>query len=266
MRAGFPPRSELVQGLRLRLGIEGAHEPVEPALEGVRRATIVFAHMDDEINACGLLSRLAAAGAQLDLVVLTDGAANPWTDERVVGARTHFECRRDELLQSMQALGIAHVELPQFPDGQLANHLTQAVDLLSAHLRAVQPDLVITFEPSGLNGHRDHCATQRATRRALLTNEQSIALALLTPPPPFSYVLGSRFRSAGPVCVRTLTLTRDEVQRKARLCELYASQARTLKMMMLGLPAATFFQLFSKEWYLWLPRAQTRAWLEASRA
>ena len=76
-----------LQGLRLRLGVEGTRRAVESfALPSLRRALLVFAHMDDEINAVGLMRRLRAQGVELDLMVLTDGAANPWTDARVVGA------------------------------------------------------------------------------------------------------------------------------------------------------------------------------------
>jgi LmbE family N-acetylglucosaminyl deacetylase len=253
------------QGLRLRLGLEGTRRPLdEAALRSVRRATVVLAHMDDEINACGLLARLRAVGCDVDVVVLTDGAANPWTDARVVGARTHFECRRDELRESLRALGITQVTLPGLPDSRLREHLDTATALVTAHLRARQSDLVISFDPSGINGHADHVAAHVASRRALAASAHPTALACITPPPPFSYVLGSRFRSSAPVTIGTLRLSPREHALKVHLCATYASQARTLRLLMLGLPARSFFRLFPWEWYLWLDAPEAAAWARAN--
>jgi LmbE family N-acetylglucosaminyl deacetylase len=252
------------QALKLRFGLEGTRRPVDDVL-GARRVTLVFAHMDDEVNACGLVLRLRAAGADVDLVVLTDGAANPWTDERVVGARTHFECRRDELLRSLQALGVSDVVLPRFPDSKLDAHVDEATRVVAQHLAARRSDLVITFDPAGLNRHRDHCAAHVAAVRAVRTVGSATSLAFLSPPPPFSFVLGCGFRSQAPVELRTLTLTDAERETKARLVEAYASQARTLRLMMLGLPPRAFFRAFPHEWYVWLDPDAARAWLATQR-
>lgn len=250
------------QALRLRFGLEGDKQPVQvSALTSFRRTTIVLAHMDDEINATGLLSRLRQAGSELDIVVLTDGAANPWTDERVLAGRTHFECRRDELFEAMRVLEISASTLPAYPDSALEQHLAEATALLTQHFAARAPQLVLTFEPSGLNGHRDHIAAHVATRRALVESGVNSALAFITPPPPFSYVLGSGFRSPALAQFRTLTLTPDEHQRKAHLADtVYASQARTLKLLTGGLSAHSFFRLFAKEWYLWLDAPAAVEW------
>lgn len=249
------------QGLRLRLGLEGARWAIDqPALASLERATLVLAHTDDEINTCGLLSRLRAAGCTLDIVVLTDGAANPWTDRRVVGNRTHFECRTEELHASMRLLEIGAALLPGFPDGALAAHLPAATALVQRHLEQTRPDLVITFEPSGINGHPDHVAAHRVTRDALAAAAIPATLAMITPPPPFSYALGSAFRASERPTIATLSLTPDERERKARLVEAYPSQARTLKLLLAGLPPRTFFRLFPREWYLWLPAERALAW------
>jgi LmbE family N-acetylglucosaminyl deacetylase len=253
------------QGLRLRAGVEGARLALDVGqLAPFSRATVVLAHMDDEINAAGLLCRLREARADVDLVVLTDGAANPWTDEKVLAGRTHFEGRRDELLASVEVLGLSGVELPRFPDSRLEAHLEAATDFLTAHLQRRAPQLLITFEPSGLNGHRDHVAAHVATRRALLRSAPGAALAMITPPPPFSYALGSGFRNQRPITIATLTLSDAEREKKARLVERYASQARTLKLLLGGLPPRRFFRLFPTEWYLWLGAHDAAAWAEMS--
>lgn len=254
-----------LQGLRLRLGVEGTRRAVESfSLTSLRRALLVFAHMDDEINAVGLVCRLRAAGVEVDLVVLTDGAANPWTDARVVGSRSHFECRRDELLEATTLLGVNAPVLPGLPDSKLKAHLDEATTVVERALEQQRPGLVVTFDPKGVNGHPDHVAAHEATRRALARSSHETALAMLLPPPPFSYALGAGFRSALPPEIATLQLTDDELELKARVFDGYRSQQRTLKLLTAGLAPRTFFRLFRSEWFLWLAADQAREWLRAS--
>jgi len=224
------------------------------------RALVVLAHTDDEINTIGLLSRLSAAGVAVDLIVLTDGAANKSTDETVVGARSHFECRRDELHAAMKELSITDAVLPALPDGKLGAHLDAATTVVSVELARRSPGLVITFDPRGLNGHPDHIAANVVTRRALATATRAPALAMISPPPPFSWALGSGFRSPTPPTIATLTLTSDERERKARVFEGYRSQWKTLRLMTAGLPPRAFFRLFPAEWYVWLRADAAREW------
>jgi LmbE family N-acetylglucosaminyl deacetylase len=256
--------SGFAQSLRLRLGVEGHKRPVEAlGLSALGRALLVFAHMDDEINAVGLVHRLHGAGVSTDVVVLTDGAANPWTDARVVGARTHFECRRDELLESVKLQRLGEVVLPALPDSRLAAHVDEAARVVAGELERRRPGLVITFDSRGVNGHPDHVAAHEATRRALSLTGTRTSLAMLLPPPPFSWALGAGFRSTTPPAVGTLSLSDDEVELKARVFDAYRSQRRTLKLLTGGLAPRTFFGLFRAEWYLWLAPDEVAGWASA---
>lgn len=257
--------SNALQALRLRLGVEGTRRPVESfGLPSLRRALLVFAHMDDEINVVGLVSRLRASGVEVDLVVLTDGAANPWTDARVVGERSHFECRRDELLQATQMLGVNEPVLPALPDSKLKAHLEEATAVVQRVLEQRRPGLVVTFDPKGVNAHPDHMAAHEATRRALGRVNDAVALAMLLPPPPFSFALGAGFRSKTPPDVATLNVTDDELELKARVFDGYRSQQKTLRLLTGGLSPRTFFRAFRAEWYLWLSAEQARAWVRGA--
>lgn len=269
------------QGLRLRFGLEGTRTPVDSLdLASLKRALVVLAHTDDEINTVGLLSRLRAAGVVVDLLVLTDGAANPWTDAHVVGARSHFECRRDELHAAMKELSIGDAVLPAFPDGKLAAHLDDATAVVRAELERRSPGLVITFDPRGINGHPDHVAANVAVRRALASvvvstlttgaarpaeasSPNTPALAMITPPPPFSWALGTGFRSDTPPTIATLTLTAEERELKARVFDGYRSQWKTLRLLTGGLPPRVFFTLFPAEWFVWLGADAAREWVHA---
>jgi N-acetylglucosamine malate deacetylase 2 len=221
---------------------------------------VVVAHPDDEINTVGLLSRLGAAGVPVDLIVLTDGAANPWTDEKVVGARTHFECRCDELHHAMKELAVNDVVLAALPDGELRTNLDQATDVVRAEIERRTPGLVITFDPRGINGHSDHVAAHEAARRAIASARMTPALAMICPPPPFVWALGNGFRSATPPTIVTLTLTPAEREKKARVFDGYRSQWKTLRLLTGGLSPRVFFTLFPTEWYVWLGAEAVRSW------
>jgi LmbE family N-acetylglucosaminyl deacetylase len=249
------------QGLRLRLGVEGRRLPVE-ALNpsSLRRALLVFAHPDDEINAAGLACRLRGAAVDVDLLVLTDGAANPWTDEAVVAGRTHLACRTEELCASMTVLGLRELTMPALPDAALREHLPAATSAVAEALERLEPGLVVTFDARGINGHPDHLAAHAAVRAALKARSTPPALAMLLPPPPFSWALGAGFRWHRPVTVATLTLRPDELEAKTRAFEAHRSQQRTLRLLTGGLPPRTFFGLFPHEWFLWLGAAEVAAW------
>ncbi len=256
-----PATTSFWQGLRLRLGVEGTARPVERVLERVTRALLVLAHPDDEINLVGLVARLRRGGASVDLLVLTDGAANPWTDEAVVAGRTHFECRRAELMRSASLLGLQDLGLPAFPDSKLALHLEAAVETVRLQLVARRPDLVVTFDSAGINRHPDHVAAHQAACGGLARAGLDAALAMMLPPPPFSWALGAGFRSTRPPTIATLELSDDEHELKAQVFEAHRSQAKTLRLLTGGLPARPFFALFRSEWFLWLDCKEAQTWL-----
>jgi LmbE family N-acetylglucosaminyl deacetylase len=255
------PAERWGQALRFRLGLEGLRRPIEAlGLEQHGRALLVFAHPDDEINAAGLVLRLRAAGVEVDLLVLTDGAANPWTDAEVVGGRSQFECRAEELRASTALLGLKSLRIPGLPDSKLSSHLFEAVTLVSQALSERPPGLVVTFDANGINRHPDHVAAHQAVRRALQGRVEGPALAMLLPPPPFSLALGAGFRWLQQPTVATLTLTDTERETKAKVFDAHRSQWRTLRLLTAGLSPRVFFRLFPHEWFLWLDRSQAAAW------
>lgn len=129
-------------------------------LEGFSRVTVVAAHPDDEtLGASGLLQRLHAAGAEVSLVVATDGeAAFPAADfaERRDLGRT----RRHELRDSLDAQGLHDVEpiwlgLPDSGLAACADELTEALGEVVA-----RSDLCLLPWPE--DPHPDHQAAGRA--------------------------------------------------------------------------------------------------------
>jgi LmbE family N-acetylglucosaminyl deacetylase len=127
-----------------------------------RAVLAVVAHPDDESFGLGaVLSTFVAAGAAVTVLCLTHGEAS--TLHGVAGDLE--QVRGAELAGAAEALGLDRVELLDYPDAHLDEvDLGELVDRVAATARAVRPDGLVVFDPSGVTGHPDHV---RATAAAL---------------------------------------------------------------------------------------------------
>ncbi|MGH3190179.1 MAG: PIG-L deacetylase family protein [Streptosporangiaceae bacterium] len=127
-----------------------------------RSAVVIAAHPDDEVlGAGGMMAMLAAAGARLRLIAVTDGeASHPGTDSDVI-ARTRIA----ESAAALDLLGAGDAEVIRlgFADTGVADR--------EEELSAVLPELCAGFgaclAPWEADGHADHEAAARAARRAV---------------------------------------------------------------------------------------------------
>jgi LmbE family N-acetylglucosaminyl deacetylase len=122
---------------------------------------VVAAHPDDEVLGLGgIMAILAAAGARLRLIAVTDGeASHPGADPSVI-ART----RMAESADALQVLGVQDIEVIRlrFPDTGLAAREND----LAAILREQCAGFQVCLAPWEADAHADHEAAGRATRRA----------------------------------------------------------------------------------------------------
>ena len=152
-----------------------------------RRVVAVHAHPDDEsITTGGTLFDLARRGADVLVVTCTLG------EEGEVIGDTYAHLTNDhadqlggfrigELARALDALGVRGEFLGgagRFRDSGMAGSPAHdnprafvssgqlAVDLLAEILRAVRPDLIITYGPDGGYGHPDHIRAHEITHAA----------------------------------------------------------------------------------------------------
>ena len=120
----------------------------------------VVAHPDDESFGLGaILAALAAAGAEVGVLCMTHGEAS------TLGAAFELaSVRRRELTAAAEHLGVKHVALHGFADGNLAEVAEEALDDV---VEAALGDAVtlVVFEPSGVTGHPDHQAATMSAHR-----------------------------------------------------------------------------------------------------
>lgn len=131
-------------------------------LPGEGRTVVVAPHPDDEsLGAGGLVAGLAAAGATVEVVVCSDGAA---ADVELPDGIELRALRRDEVGSAVRTLtgGRGAVTLLDLPDGQLERRRDELVELLRPLLAGA--DVVVGPWPQ--DGHPDHRAAGAATRDA----------------------------------------------------------------------------------------------------
>ena len=140
-------------------------------LDEVHDVLVVVAHCDDaEWMFGGTLARLAAAGAEINYVVCTDGAGGgvdlSISDDELAGTRA------DEQRAAAAVLGVGEVVFL----GRHNDELAVTVELkreLVRQIRRFRPDLVLTLTPyRELDApvawsHGDHIATGEATLQAV---------------------------------------------------------------------------------------------------
>jgi LmbE family N-acetylglucosaminyl deacetylase len=121
-----------------------------------KNVLVVFPHADDEtLNCGGAIRRFSTAGATVTLLLLTSGErGNP------LGAADPAlkAIRRREAEQVAGILGVSRLIQEDFGDGQLRDRIDDVTSYLSRAIPQIGPDLILTHDLAGLDGHPDHVA------------------------------------------------------------------------------------------------------------
>lgn len=126
-------------------------------------ALIVAPHYDDEVLGCGgLAAQLAASGAAVRVLFLTDGGGGV---EKIGDRDAYRARRREEAAGAVAALGAAGCDSLGIPDGALDRHLPEVEHGLRRALLTQRPDLLLVPHP--LEVTRDHQAAFAAVHRLL---------------------------------------------------------------------------------------------------
>ena len=141
----------------------------------------IFAHPDDEGFGCGgTLAALVAGGHRVTLICATNGDVGEISDPALATRETLPSVRQGELRAAMDLTGIQDVRflnyrdsgMPGWEDNDHPRSLFQAaaetvVEQVAAVIRELQPDLVITHDPTGGYGHPDHVTICQRTETAV---------------------------------------------------------------------------------------------------
>ena len=135
----------------------------------VPRILLVFAHPDDEsFVAAGLARRYADVGARIALVTATRGEAGSRGDPALCTLEELPALREAELRDAAALLGICEVNVLGYRDQHLSDAPPRQIRAeLVAVVRRHRPHVVVTYDPHGGHGHRDHIAISRFTSDAV---------------------------------------------------------------------------------------------------
>lgn len=145
-----------------------------------RRLLIAYAHPDDEsFGNAGTILRYTSAGVAVHYACATRGEAGTVAPEHLAGHPDIAALRSAELLRAAEVLGLAGVHflgyrdsgMPGAPDNQHPQALvqaprTQVAGQLVALIRALRPQVLLTFGSYGGYGHPDHIAIHHAALAA----------------------------------------------------------------------------------------------------
>ncbi len=169
--------------------------PGSPDVTGHARLLFVHAHPDDETLTTGVtMGAYAARGHDVHLLTCTlgeEGEVIPRTLAHLGSDRddTLGKWRHEELRAAMSVLGVAHSVLGEDPGRKVASRYrdsgmagtpsaehpdafvradpAEASAMVEAHIRALRPDVVVTYDEHGGYAHPDHIQTHRVTMAAL---------------------------------------------------------------------------------------------------
>jgi LmbE family N-acetylglucosaminyl deacetylase len=135
-----------------------------------RRLLAVLAHPDDEALALGgTLVKYAQAQVATYLVTATRGERG-WfgpPDENP-GPAALGRIRTAELSDAARQLGLREVNYLGYIDGEVDQaEPATIISRIVAHVRRLRPQVVVTFDPTGIYGHPDHIAIAQFTTAAV---------------------------------------------------------------------------------------------------
>jgi mycothiol S-conjugate amidase len=145
-----------------------------------RTLLVVYAHPDDEsFGNAGTIARYSAEGVAVHYACATRGEVGTIAPDLLAGYPDTAALRTAELECAARALGLTAVHylgyrdsgMPGSADNAHPAALVQAplervTGQIVALIRALRPQVVLTFNPYGGYGHPDHIACHVATRQA----------------------------------------------------------------------------------------------------
>jgi mycothiol S-conjugate amidase len=145
-----------------------------------RRLLVIYAHPDDEsFGNAGTIARYTSDGADVHYACATRGEVGGVAPELLAGYADVAALRSVELdraanalaLTSYHFLGYRDSGMPGSPDNQHPQALfgapvAEVAARLTALIRVIQPQVVVTFGPYGGYGHPDHIAIHGAAMAA----------------------------------------------------------------------------------------------------
>jgi len=223
---------------------------MELSFSATDRVFVIAPHPDDESLGCGgLIQRALAAGAELNVLFITDGDNNPWPQRYLefrwnIGEKERERWgkrRRLEAIDALVKLG-APPDCANFlslPDQGLTNLLSsdaeQLLEPFTHTLENWRPTYIIA--PCIEDVHPDHCAIHVALRYVLQSDVS------LSPEVLFYCIHGNGIPISTPRCALVLTKEELAAKRKAILAHHTQMALSKKRFLQYASPAEAYYRL-----------------------
>jgi LmbE family N-acetylglucosaminyl deacetylase len=177
------------------------------------RLMCVLAHPDDEsLGTGGILAKYSREDVATFVVTATRGQRGRFDDKGTSpGPAVVGRTREAELRAAAQALGVRDVTVLDYLDGDLDRaDADEASGTIADHIRRIQPQVVVTFDPFGAYGHPDHVAISQLTAAAIVRAADAHRVSKF-----YYFVNGERKWAAYQAAFKTLTSSVDGQVRAA---------------------------------------------------
>lgn len=138
-----------------------------PNIQEAKRILAIQPHYDDnDISAGGTLAALAAAGAEIHYLTMSDDLVgvidDSWSDEEST------KRLRDDQRRAGEIIGVKNQYWLGYPDAGSYDYFAVRRDMIK-HIRMVRPDVVFTMDPwMAYEAHTDHIMAGKAAAEAAL--------------------------------------------------------------------------------------------------
>lgn len=126
----------------------------------MKRLLYIFSHPDDEsFLSGGTIAKHVSLGDRVDLICLTRGQLE-WQEHHFDSKSAYAEVRQRELETAAAILGVHNLHILDYEDGKLKKlEPGELEEDLFRRMKAIEPDIVTTFESRGITNHPDHVKT-----------------------------------------------------------------------------------------------------------
>lgn len=138
----------------------------------------LWAHPDDETwSSAGIMATAAAQGQHIAVLSATNGDAGQTADEAQWAAASLRDIRQSELRHALAAVEVTDVIFLDYEDDKLGEvDEGEVLHIIERHVKAVNPDTILTFEPSGITGHTDHKKISQWAQEIAKKSDKDIAV------------------------------------------------------------------------------------------
>jgi LmbE family N-acetylglucosaminyl deacetylase len=143
------------------------------SIQKYKRVLVVYPHPDDEaLTAGGFMRSVIGNGGTVHLLILTKG------EQGNVNGRVdkHLKIIRTKEAENAAKLYGVKLSLYDLGDGALDVKRLKIADIVREKVSVMKPDLVITYDRSGLYGHPDHIAVSEVVSEVLRNKFPNVQL------------------------------------------------------------------------------------------